>query len=133
MNTGTIYGKFNKIHCLILFSSFLILAASFSASAQNVKVAPRVEIKPAKTPEKPAIPKPPVYGTHASKISEKSLAVSDKVNISLCVRAGEIKVNGWNRNEIRAFANKGSGIGFSVLEKGKTDKKPVWVKVLGYD
>lgn len=131
MNTGTIYGKFNKILCLILFSSFLIFAASRSASAQQtVIVAPRVETKPARTPQKP---KPPVYRTHADKISEKSIAVSEKVNISLCVRAGEVKVNGWNRNEIRAFVSRGSGVGFSVLEKEKIDKSVVWVKVLGYD
>ena len=65
-------------------------------------------------------------------VSEKSIAVSEKVNISICIREGQVKVNGWNRNEIRAFVNQGKGVGFSVLEKSK-DKKPVWVKILGYD
>lgn len=66
-------------------------------------------------------------------VFEKSLAVNEKVNISICVREGQVKVNGWNRDEIRAFVNDGSGVGFSVLEKGKTDRKPVWVKILGFD
>ncbi len=135
MNTGNIYGKFNKILCLFLFSSFLILASSDSASAQ-ITVVPRPEPKPVQKPQTPKpAPKtiPPTYQTKGNTISEKSIAVSEKVNISVCVKAGEVKVNGWNRNEIRAFVSKGSGVGFSVLEKGKTDKKPVWVKVLGYD
>ncbi len=136
MNTGNIYGKFNKILCLFLFSSFLILASSGSASAQTVIVVPRSEPKPAEKPQTPKTPekhKPPTYQTKVNTVSEKSIAVSEKVNISVCVRAGEVKVNGWNRNEIRAFVSRGSSVGFSVLEKGKTDKKPVWVKVLGYD
>src|SRR4028119_1184702 len=33
--------------------------------------------------------------------SEKSIAVDAKVNISLCVLEGNLKVNGWDRNEIR--------------------------------
>jgi Putative adhesin len=69
----------------------------------------------------------------AGEVFEKSLAVNEKVNISICVRQGQVKVNGWNRNEIRAFVNDGSEIGFSVLEKSKSDKKPVWVKILGFD
>lgn len=136
MNTGKIYGKFNKILCLILFSSFLILASSLSASAQTVIAPPRAEPKPVQKPETPKPtpkPKPPIYGKKANTISEKSIAVNEKVNISVCVKAGEVKVNGWNRNEIRAFVNMGRGIGFSVVDTSKTDKKPVWVKVLGYD
>ncbi|MCW5962180.1 MAG: DUF4097 family beta strand repeat protein [Pyrinomonadaceae bacterium] len=65
--------------------------------------------------------------------SEKAIAVSDKVNISVCVREGYIKINGWNRNEIRAFVSGGTAVGFSVLEKSKSDDHPVWVKILGYD
>lgn len=136
MNTGTIYGKFNKILCLILFSSFLIFAASVSASAQTVIAVPRVEIKPVQKPVTPKVPenrKAPTSQTKANTVSEKSIAVSEKVNISLCVRSGDVKVNGWNRSEIRAFVSRGSGVGFSVLEKDKIDKSAVWVKILGYD
>jgi hypothetical protein len=138
MNTGKIYGKFNKILNLFLFSSFLILATVGFASAQ-IKATSRVDFKFDKKPEKlktTVKTKTSNYDCDQTEtnydVSEKSIAVSEKVNISICIKEGQVKVNGWNRNEIRAFVNKGSGVGFSVLEKGK-DKKAVWVKVLGYD
>ncbi len=133
MNTGNIYGKFNKILCLYLFSSFLILASFVSASAQPVIVMPPTRPNPAQIPQTPEKNKVPAQSAKADIISEKSIIVHEKVNISMCVRAGEVKVNGWNRNEIRAFVNQSSGLGFSVLERNDTQKTPVWIKVLGYD
>lgn len=126
----------------ILIFAFLISAPVDLVSAQLIYYpAPYSKIK--------NYPKPPKSDTKVKSasvdiecegsienfkgVSEKSIEVSEKVNISICIREGEVKVNGWNRNEIRAFVNNGSGVGFSVLEKGKQDKKPVWVKVLGYD
>ena len=65
--------------------------------------------------------------------AEKSIAVDSKVNISLCVSEGKISVNGWDRNEIRAYVNNGSQIGFKILQKSKQNESPVWVMVLGFD
>ncbi len=142
MNKVKISGKLNRIILRIALLSFLILASVILGSGQFVFPPVRSQ-----TPEKNEKTKKPVSlaiaplpdpecnepiegfgGTH-----EKSIEVSEKVNISICVREGEVRVNGWNRNEIRAFVNHSGGIGFSVLEKGKLDKKAVWVKVLGYD
>ncbi len=63
--------------------------------------------------------------------AEKSLQTDAKVNISLCVDEGKITINGWNRNEIRAFVSNGSEVAFRVMQKLKD--KPVWVMVLGFD
>ncbi len=65
---------------------------------------------------------------------EKSIQVnSKKVFIQLCVTQGKVKVNGWNRKEVRAFINGGEGLGIRVREKSSRDKKPVWLDVVGYN
>jgi Rieske Fe-S protein len=63
--------------------------------------------------------------------AEKSIKVDAKVNFQLCVSEGRIKINGWDRNEIRAYVGGGSQIGFVVLKKNKDN--PVWVKAIGFD
>jgi hypothetical protein len=63
--------------------------------------------------------------------AEKSIATDAKVNISLCVSEGNVKISGWERNEIRAFVDGGSEVGFKVLQK--KNQNPVWVMVLGFD
>lgn len=70
-----------------------------------------------------------------SQISEKSINVHPKAYISLCVVQGSIKVNGWDRNEVRLFVEgKGSEqVGFKVREVEKREKMPVWIQVLEFD
>ena len=104
--------KLNVFICI----GFLCL----SAAAQTVKVEPRIAFAGDKF----------FRGNHAA--TEKSIAVDAKVNISLCVSAGKLKINGWDRSEIRAYAG-GSAIGFKVLQKGKQNNQPVWVMVVGFD
>jgi DUF4097 and DUF4098 domain-containing protein YvlB len=65
--------------------------------------------------------------------AEKSIAVESKVNVTLCVREGNVKINGWDRDEIRAFVQDGSQVGFIIVDKNQKSQKPVWVKVLGYE
>ena len=74
--------------------------------------------------------------THAPKIdmwsqdgytSEKALAVDPNVNISICVTNGNLKVNGWNRNELRVYVKDGSKFGFKVQETHPKTGTPVWV------
>ncbi len=126
-------GKLNrsliKIGILVLLISALVAVARAQNPFPVVRVA-----KPGPTALVPSVDPDCIESIEDFGGSyEKSIEVSENVNISICVREGEVRVNGWNRNEIRAFANDSSGVGFSVLEKGKSDKKAVWVKVLGYD
>lgn len=65
--------------------------------------------------------------------AEKSIVVDTKVNISLCVSEGRVKINGWERNEIRAFVGDRSEVGFKVLQKNRQTNNPVWILVTGFD
>lgn len=65
--------------------------------------------------------------------AEKSIAVESKVNVTLCVREGNVRINGWDREEIRAYVENGSEVGFIVVDKSPKNQKPVWVKILGFD
>jgi hypothetical protein len=64
---------------------------------------------------------------------EKSIAVDARVNVSLCVTQGDVKINGWERKEVRVFIKDGSKIGFNILQKGRQNEMPVWIKVVGTD
>lgn len=64
--------------------------------------------------------------------AESSIAVDARVNVRLCVNEGALKINGWERNEIRAFVAGGNGaVGFKILQKNKQNDSPVWVAVVG--
>ena len=65
--------------------------------------------------------------------AEKSIAVDARVNISLCVSEGNLKVTGWERSEIRAFVGNGSKVNFKVQQKSRQNNNPVWVMVTGFD
>lgn len=132
-------GKLNKSLRLLLISGLLILATANFGMAQGRGV---VVIRPPKSPAPeaatPAAAECPETAQEFEKVkfddlSEKSIQVNEEVAISVCISVGQIKINGWNRNEIRAFVDNGSKVGFSVLEKSRTNQKPVWVKILGYD
>lgn len=64
--------------------------------------------------------------------AEKSIAVDPKVSISMCVAEGNLKVNGWDRNEIRAMIVGGSEVGFKVRRKNAQNSL-IQLFILGYD
>jgi len=92
--------------------------------AQTVKIEPKITLNLDKSKNKDF--------NNNTDSSEKSISVDAKVNVSLCVSSGKLKVNGWDRNEIRAFVN-GSEVGFKVLQKSKQNSQPVWVMIVGFD
>jgi hypothetical protein len=65
--------------------------------------------------------------------AEKAIATESKITISLCVREGNVRINGWDRDEIRAYVEDGSQVGFKIVQENPKNKKPVWVSVLGFD
>ncbi len=121
---------------------FAFLALFFSAAVISVPEAfsqinqpkPKVTVViPQPTPPKPPqIPSPRKRraDNESPAPAEKSIQTEAKVSVSLCVSEGNVRINGWERNEIRAFVNGGSKVGFKVLQK---KQNPVWVKVLGFD
>ena len=122
--TDTITRKISfAIFALLLFAPF-----SFS-TAQTAEVEPKVVVAPVKQKFKRKYRK----ATSGSETSdEKSIAVDAKVNITLCVAEGNLKITGWERSEIRAFISNGNEIGFNVREKNKQNKA-AWLTVTGLD
>ncbi len=64
---------------------------------------------------------------------EKSILVDNQVNLKMCVSEGNIRINGWERDEVRVFVNGGTKAGFKVHQKSKQSGKPVLLSILGYD
>lgn len=65
--------------------------------------------------------------------SEKSIEVDSEVAINLKICEGNVKINGWDRNEVRVFVNGGSKIGFKYTPPKKKTDGINWITVLGYD
>ena len=65
--------------------------------------------------------------------TEKFISVEPKVNISIPCVEGNVKINGWERSEVRVFVKDGSQVGFKVAEKHPRTDKPVSIFVLGFD
>lgn len=119
--------------------SLLLLFLAAGAFAQ-VKIEPPKSPAPRPYPTPPVnIQKPPAYPRKKRAENfdptpaEKFIKTEAKVNISLCVAEGNVRINGWDRSEIRAFVSNGSKVGFKVLDKNSETQKPIWVQVIGYD
>jgi hypothetical protein len=110
-----------------IFAVFIFLLAAVSFAQPKPKPVP----KPVVVVKTEVDTNVKVIVNESDIAAEKSIQTDPKVNISLCVDAGKITVNGWNRDEIRAFVSNGSQVGFKVMQKMKD--KPVWVMVLGFD
>ena len=88
---------------------------------------------PSSAPSSPSRPfDPPAPPTTSDDVAEKSIAVYPKVYVDLCVSKGKVSVNGWKRNEVRAFVSGGSKLGFRVRERKGEEKKPAWIEIVGY-
>lgn len=61
--------------------------------------------------------------------TERSIMVSDKINLSMCVTQGRVKVNGWKRNEMRVLIKDGSKFGFKILQKNTKTHEPEWIMI----
>ncbi len=138
---------------ILKFFGFLFLVALFSAFAvAQPIIVPTSQIHPKPKVNSEAPPAYPIIapnelspiaemptGRQGQRMEndddwpvEKFIAVEGKVNIEMCVSEGKIRINGWDRDEIRVFVNRGSKAGFKVLKKN-AQNKPVWVRVLGFD
>lgn len=110
----------------------ILLAAAAAVFSALPATAQRTD--PPDLPSKPSVkvavptpaPKAEVWFQDGST-SEKAITVDSNVNISICVTNGNLKVNGWNRNELRVFVKDGSKFGFKVQETSPKTGTPVWV------
>ena len=103
-----------------------VTAAKKNAAPQKLESEATVWVRAPLPPNRVSI----VYRSRRD-ISEKSIRVHPKVYVSLCVSSGNVKVNGWDREEVRAFVDSGSKVSFKVRETKGEDETPVWIEVLG--
>lgn len=128
--------KFTITKYNFAFFALIIFTASFNLFAQRTVVAP----KPAPTP-KPAPPSKAVTGNREKpelpeypapvsrrETGEKSIKVNQKASLSMCVLEGNVKINGWDRNEVRVFVKDGSRPSFKVLQENP-QKEAVWIMI----
>ena len=125
---------------ILLFSVNAVFVAAQETPPSKPKVVmppqpktetpPKVIVAPTPSKTKPRKTKQTIYNEGAAP-AEKSIAVDPKVNITFCVAEGRVRVNGWDRNEIRAFVSDGSEVGFKI--RGKQNDKPVLATILGFD
>jgi hypothetical protein len=143
--------RFSRRLNISALTILLFFTCSIFSFAQTGTGQPRIMPAPTPVPTTPLphpstaprtrpTPKPParVWTRPAKRVhnesdipAEKSIAVDSRVNVSLCISEGNVKINGWERNEIRAFVDGGSEVGFKILQK--KNQNPVWVMVLGFD
>lgn len=84
------------------------------------------------------LPTPPGEGkkvvlNESAMPAEKSIATESKVKLDLCILEGNVRINGWERDEVRVYVEDGSQAGFKIVQDGAKTKKPVWLNVLGFD
>jgi DUF4097 and DUF4098 domain-containing protein YvlB len=113
---------------ILTLGKILILFLIFSGFA-FAQIAPKT--KPHPIPPKTNLPDAPPPTTNDDIPFEKSLAVEAKVNLRLCVNEGNVKINGWERNEVRVFIRNGTKANFNVNAKDKKSAKPVLVTLEG--
>ena len=120
----------NKI-LLYPLAGAMIAAGGISTSAQKPpKEAPPAPPVVVTVPGVAVSPRPKVVGIpHERLTTEKRIAVDPNVNIKFCVLEGKVKVNGWQRDEVRLFVRDGSRAGFKVLEKDPGSSKPIWLLI----
>jgi hypothetical protein len=95
------------------------------------------QVKPPKEP-KTKTPAPfPVPGSTTpgffhtgDETMEASKAVDPAVTVKLCVSQGDLKINGWNRNEVRVFVKEGRKFTMKPLEKSPESGKINWLWVV---
>ena len=125
--------KMRKIHSKILLPIFA-LVFFFGANLSFAQVeTPTPKISPRKPFPRPNWKNANRIKNESDTPAEKSFSVAPNVSISLCVSEGNLKVNGWERSEVRAFVSDGSQVGFTIIEKGKQEAYPIWIKILGFD
>ena len=118
----TVWKKFNSL-LLVLY-----LAAAFVATVSAQEKPPK------EPPSKPrSAPMPgataPGFFDHDGATSERSMVVDGNVSVKLCVAEGDLKINGWKRNEVRIFVKNGRKFHMKPLEKSVESGKVNWLWV----
>lgn len=107
----------------ILLGTAVSLLCCLAAAAQYSVPTHRPALEPAASPEATAM----TLGDNF----EKAITVDKNVNLSLCVTQGSLKINGWNRGEVRVIVRDGAKFTFNVQAPNPTTKLPALLMVKG--
>jgi hypothetical protein len=115
-----------------MLAVLLCMAGVMFAYAQPGKPAPTPKsvpetVRPPRIEPRPGRPVFPIYG---NQTVERSIDVDPNVSIKMCVASGNLKINGWERNEVRVFVRSGRYPGFRVLEKDEKSKQANWLQIV---
>ncbi len=108
--------------CLVLF---LCLSGVSTDTLGQDKAPPKAPKTRETTPVPHAEPPEPFHEDGVT--SERSMSVDPNVAVKLCVSEGALKINGWNRNEVRVFVKNGRKFGMKALEKSAETGKVNWL------
>lgn len=105
-------------------------AITFFAMLVAICAVPVVAQRPPKAPK----PAPQIEVNENMEVpAERSIETSPKVSLDFCVREGIVRINGWDRNEVRAFVSGGGGVAFNSRQDDPQTKRTVWLNVVAAD
>lgn len=112
----------------VLFCLLVLLCFAGAAAVTGVGQ-DRQPPRPPKTKE--SFPKPgadpPGFFDGDGVTMERSMAVDRDVTIKFCVAQGDLKINGWRRNEVRVFIKHGRSFHMKPQEKSATSGQVNWL------
>ena len=115
---------------LAVLAAAITGSLSLSVAAQGTPAPPAPGKKP--LPKVKTFPRVPQPWEGQGGTYERSIGVAPNVNLTLCVTEGNLRVNSWNRNEVRLYVEDGTKFAFKVIDKGP-DSKPVWISAVNLE
>ena len=85
----------------------------------------KTKVYPSAPEPKPGPHPPGFFDEHIT--SERKMLVDSTVAIKLCVSEGDLKINGWDRDEVRVFVKNGRKFQLKPLEKSTESGKVNWL------
>src|SRR5687768_15472365 len=120
------FGNLKNPYCLVLFLCLVMLGTS-DALGQDKKPPKSPAPTGEKLPPMPGAEPPGVFDDEDRVTSERSMMVDPNVAIKLCVSEGDLKINGWRRDEVRVFVKEGRRFGMKPQEKSVESGKVNWL------
>lgn len=117
------FGNVRNLFCLLIL---LCIAGGSAASVfGQMKTPPKLPKVSDRSPKPGA--EPPGFFHGDGDTTERSMMVDPNVSLKMCVAEGELKINGWHRNEVRVFVRNGRNFRFKALEKSPETGKVNWL------
>ncbi|MBK9164090.1 MAG: DUF4097 family beta strand repeat protein [Acidobacteria bacterium] len=106
-----------------VFALVLFVVAAAQAQTPPTPSVPTVPPVPRTVRVAPPVPIFPGQRTD----TELRVDAEQSVNLKFCISEGELKVNGWDRNEVRILVRSGRKFGIRVLERAPASGNATWI------